>query len=232
MEQLKNDYISDNFCDIKDLHPDYVMSKTDAKIYECQKRQAETALETRYYIAQKIVEEIPKEWKGNMLLHITKQCDIIIQSRHSGKRLSHSVLSTRLNLDGTWTKIHGTRGILYNQIIFYHLLVHAPVYERTAKSIFGGAVLTYGKSKERYAEIASSIKKYNEDIYEVKLDNIKQLSSDFEWSLFTEFKNNCFTSADVILCFFHMMQNFMKKINVKFVYLNISMWNINYVCVT
>eukprot|EP01083_Nonionella_stella_P273728 928846_1 len=215
---LEQRFVSDNFNFIDQIHPDYHPDKADRELYDLDRQQAVITLKRRWWNAQKIKKEIDETWKSKLVLDVTDDWDLTLQSHHGCIRMCDAQLTNRVNLDGTWTKVYGSNGILYDQIIFYHIFIPAPSIEYTGKCIMIGAALTSGKDKERYARIAGGIKSNTESEqgYNLSMDNIANVSSDFEWSLYTEFIANAWTLAVAILCFFHFMQSMMKKVSVKF----------------
>ncbi len=206
---MEQEFVQNNFHDHHKIHPDWQPKKELIALFEDKKQEALIKLRKRFHCAALFQTAIKEQWKGSLFLSYTKYHDIIFQSKHSQQRLSDDIIAKRINIDGTWTKIHGTKGYMYNQIIFFHVLVESPTIERTAKLIFIAAAVTKGKNSDRYAAIAQQIKKHNPNI-----DNIQQLSSDFEIGLYSQFKNHSFTKAKVILCFFHMMQSFFRRVQV------------------
>eukprot|EP01083_Nonionella_stella_P147363 464817_1 len=186
---LEQRFVSDNFNFIDQIHPDYHPDKADRELYDLDRQQ--------------------------VVLDVTDDWDLTLQSHHGCIRMCDAQLTNRVNLDGTWTKVYGSNGILYDQIIFYHIFIPAPSIEYTGKCIMIGAALTSGKDKERYARIGGGIKSNTESEqgYNLSMGNIENVSSDFEWSLYTEFIANAWTLAVAILCFFHFMQSMMKKVS-------------------
>ncbi len=209
IKQLEIEFVANNFNNIDKIHPLWTPDKELLQLYEDKKQSCILQFRKRYHLAAVFRSTIPMNYRGSLYLSHTKYHDIIFQSSHAKERLTNIKIATRINIDGTWTKIHGSGECFYNQVIMFHVLVHSPVIERTAKLIFIAAALTKGKSSERYTEIAKHISNNNPN-----LDHIDQLSSDFEIGLYSKFKQNLFTKAEVILCFFHMMQSFFRRVQV------------------
>ncbi len=175
---------------------------------KCKRDRVLSKIAERYWLAASFRKKIDPQWMGSIYAGHTQYDDLVFQSEHATLRMSDGRLTKRINLDGTWTKVVGSDSVIFNQIVFYAVSVPAPSIDRTSKSLFIGAALTLGKKKERYRAVAQVIGSLSD------YDNIMQLSTDYEWSLFTEFNLCCWTEAELYLCFFHRMQNFMKRLRV------------------
>ncbi len=216
MDDMLVKYIGKYAKSLIKLHPDQCLSVADKEIYSLTYVRTVADLKIQWYQSKAIRSRVPRNYFSSMLLAVCKDHSVIIQSAFAAKILNDKIFCTRLCIDGTFAKIYGAKEPIYPHQIFYSVLIRSPSIERTSKLLTLGCVYTCGKKKTNYTDIATWICNANKDKYEVDCSHIKQMCTDMEYSLFTEFNECWLKDADVLFCFFHVMQAWMKNLNVKF----------------
>ena len=192
------------------LHPDVSIDPNTLKIIQIQHKRALLEHKQNYYYSKVISSELPKRFMSNMFLGSTEDGDVILQSEHGGYRISHGKVQL-VNVDCTFTCPFGLEGTMYNQLCFINAQLDSPKSTHTHNQYPSAMILLTSKKKETYQKTFNLFKKLNEVKYGYTFDNIQQLSSDMEWNLFSELKNNIFNAADFLFCLFHYMQANFKK---------------------
>eukprot|EP01083_Nonionella_stella_P284876 969763_1 len=214
MDELLDKHIANLAHEMVQLHPDLIVDVDNAMLYKLCYERSIIDLKIKYIKARNIKTKVPRSFFSSMLLDYTSNESILFQSRYGAEIIKYKEWTWRWMIDGTFVPIWLSNKVGYSMEIFWSVRIPAPSIEYVSKIIMVGCAWTFSKKKENYIEIATKIRSANQLKYDVDFSHITELSSDMEWSLFTEFVRNLLINAHSCFCFFHTMQNWMKHLSV------------------
>jgi len=210
---IEKSYIENHPATNYNIHPDVQIDEDSQAFIDIENQKTLLDIKQQYHMSRIISDNLPDIFKSDMYLG-SIDGNVILQSKHGGYRLSHSVVNL-VNIDGTFTKPFGQSGTLYEQLIFINAQIDAPDSGLTHKQYPCALMLLKSKQDDTYKKVFNLFKQLNESKYGYKFTNIKHISSDMESALYKRAQQCIFTEAKLLFCFFHYMQaNFRKAKNI------------------
>ncbi len=210
-EDIENEFRTNQPLININLHPEVETDSNTIKLIEIQNERRLLDLNENYYRSKVINQQLPSRFISKIFLGATDDYDIWLQSQHGGYRMNHKLVKC-VGVDCTFTKPYCLGGTMYSQILFILAQIDAPSICYTHNQYPSAMCLLTGKSADTYKKAFTVFKQQNDKLYGYKFKNIKQLSSDMEYALFTSARNIVFVLALFLFCLFHYMQANVRKL--------------------
>ena len=211
-KQVETEFRNNNKNINVDQHPDVHFDPNRLELINIANERELLKLKEEYYHSKVITSDLPECFISNIYLGHTESGDVILQSRHGGMRLGHPQV-TKIYIDCTFNIPKGVYGTFFTQICVIHACIDAPKPASYTRNVYPCAILLLtSKKKETYIAAFKKLKTENKARYGIEFNNVRGISSDMEWNLFQQVRNEVFTHADFLLCLFHYMQANIRKI--------------------
>ncbi len=209
-------FVQSHAAELTEYHPDVIIDSDTKREFELLFQRSKIDLELKYLRSKNIHKRVPNAYFSDLLLSVEPEYEsICIQSEYANEMVKSGLIDT-IMLDGSFVKIFGMDNkVLYSHEISYSGLIKSGTLDRSSKIIPLGVIWTNGKQSDNYTRICKSvIDKHTE--WAKNMECIRHLSTDMEWSLFTDFKVNWWPNASNDFCFFHIFQKWIGRVNVKY----------------